>query len=340
MSYAAWLLLSVLPLLAAPPPPTSGVWSWDQRTGATRFVGAVMRPTIDPANRRLYAVDAQGRIVRWSLDALDQPPAVFAVPGEGTVYDWPLAAATGGQVAAFRAFSLNDGSFRICLDILTPEGQHLRGPLPLIVTRQAWNGTHLAAWHPNGEQIAFGLTEGEPRNGLYVFEPATRNWVAAEFYSDQYAGPMPSIRFAPNGRTMSLIHNDTLYFRAGADWGAYRTIPVRGRLHAWLNDEILAVADRFEGLTLYDIGGQRVGRLDDWTTGTDDLSASLPASSPHGLAWVRPAGERQLELAVRPLNHGPTVAAMKFGGTSKGYGLIGGPPVWHPSEPVVFYWVP
>ncbi|MCC7492326.1 MAG: hypothetical protein IT204_08280 [Fimbriimonadaceae bacterium] len=285
------VLLILASLLPAAPPAT-GLWQVDLATGAATRLGGYRGPSIDPVGRYLYADDRRGNLVRWSLESVGGAPQVVVrtEPGEPP-WMFPQAAPAGGLLAATRLDRFRDTAgerVRVTLGVFDAQtGQQLAGPLPLCLAKDIPHPTLAAVWHPNGETLAFWITEGRPAPGLYLFSPRTRDWYKANA-SAAPPRPLPVLRFQPNGRSLSYVEGPRLVLRGGASYGVFRSFEVTQPLHTWIDDEQLGLLDPQQGITLLDLEGHRGRRLTAWR-GSTPFDSSLPASLAGDLLWVGPA---------------------------------------------------
>lgn len=331
-----------------------GLYAIDVETGRWQRLGAYQHPSIDLEGRRLYADNGRGVLVRWPLGRTFERPEVFAKPGKDARgrpepgYKIPLAAPKGGLVAAVREFLVERGGYvRVCLDILDADGARIRGPLPLFGVQDLYSPAGIAAWHPDGQKIAFELSEGTARHGLYVFHPANKYWVLVKDYERGPDEDRPVLQWQPNGRSLSHIAGGFLVLRGGSEYAPYRRLKTDARRHVWLDDETIALLDPQVGLSLRYIEGAERGTIPGWgggpLGGAADANSSLPAVGRGGYAWVTPAGAdlAELRLVFAPRadpGAGRVLATFRRGDDA--YSLIEAGPVWHPEDPLLFLVVP
>lgn len=339
------LLVSVAAL--AQPPAEPGLYIANLEKGGTWEIGAYHNPSPDPVNHWLYADDGNGTVVRWKDDALNATPQVFAKTKEGEPpLAAPIVAPTGGMVVLSRVWPVKQGAQvlyrRVAIEVYDSAGKRLAGPLPLCRTEQVYHRQAIAVWHPDGTKLAFTLTEGNSRPGLYVFLPKTKNWVLAEDYADGAPDPLPILRWQPNGRSLTLIQNEELVMRGGGKYAAYRRLPASTRLHFWLNPELFAYCDPAEGLLLRGLQGEVEGTVAGWQGRAWD-EPSLPVVSEHGTVWVAPQRDAPAELQLWHLPKGQQTAKaiLSFAkAPNQAYGRTSGIPAWLPNRASVAFEVP
>lgn len=324
-----------------------GLYAVHVRDGRFERLGDYRNPSVDTIGRRLYADDGAGTIVSWSLDRLDEPPLTFvSTPAEQPRQEFALAAPGGGVVATVRhypvKFTEGGGYQRVCLDFYQTDGTKLGGPLPLFGVQDTYPPELVGAWHPTEPRLAISVSEGNPKHGLYVFDPMTKNWVLAkEFrFGDE---TMPELQWQPNGRTLSHIADGLLWLRGGSEYASYRKVPVSVTRQAWVDERTIGLLDPKRGILCRGLDGSDQGTIPGWG-GSQSEDSSLPVYSQSGLAWVTPADEEEGLLQVMWLPPDSAtrtpVGVTTLHGGEQGYAYLDRGPVWDPRLPILFVTVP
>lgn len=302
-------------------------------------LGGFFNAAVDPANRRLYADNGRGVVVRWSLDNLSAQREIFArAPGSANPdfvpgYGMPHPAPQGGLVAVFQGYPQRGQPRRVTASWLDATGQVIAGPLPITRTDGVFQPDRAFAWQPLGERVALEVTEGQHEEGygLYVFEPKTDYWVKAREAQpggEQLAwqpgeGLLLSVLFLNGGR---------LAQRGGADYGKLRDVDLsryNPQSHAWLDMESILVVGS-QGLAVADFES---GDLKQAVQGAQIDQASRLAVGPHGVAWCEVEGDR---INVWHWPGGQENARRIFSMVAPVGNRVPPKPAWHPADPVLY----
>lgn len=343
----AWFvtpLLAVAALAQVPDLAPGTLYAVDLKTGAATPLGAYRGPSVDPANRLLYAVDADGNLVRWSIDKLDDGPSVFVTPQEKEPpFRIALAAPHGGLVAAVREYidRERDGTFtRVCLDVFDTDGKPVAGPVPLFEKTGPYDVGRAAAWRSTGELLALAINTGKDPHALCVLNPVTKEMVRFQSLADPTADPYPDFCWQPNGRLLSYVGHGNLVLRGGSAYGMFRKLPADTERHCWLDADHPALLDPVKGFLLRSLEGVDRGTIAGWAGNPGSVvETTVPVLGGLGVAWVTAAAEpRKLQLRWLPADArdkgpvlGPTFARLGLRYPQQEIG-----PCWHPDLPVVY----
>lgn len=286
------LLAPALLLLVAGlalPPEGEGLYAVGIETESRQYLGSYYRPGVEAEGRWLYADNGRGTIVRWSLDRLTAPRAVFASAASGLHgYLWsPVPAPAGGRVVVAANTVRGDewgGYQRTSLYVLTPDGQRERGPIPLYGAQEATNPRQSFDWSPDGEWLALSITEEAQRPvGVYIYSLYTNNWLALP-------GPTGIPRFSPDGQRLAVQHETGVTLHHGPQWTDPQTLKVPGQNGfaplAWVDGQRLIAGESSDGDDQW-----RTFRLDGqpddgaWPRAAEWSTHGWLERSPAGWAW-------------------------------------------------------
>ncbi len=318
-----------------------GVYRVEANTGRVDYVGPYRYPSVSPDSRLLYADDGQGGIVCWPLDTPSGAPRVFLTTPVGEPRRAvPLAAPAGGHVALTRLMG-ERGALRVTLEVYDRSGTRQAGPLPLFAAATCHNRNLAAAWHPEGDRLAFCVAAGRPRPGVYVMTTPDHNWVQATTLGRPLPNPLPVLRWQPDGRSLSLVLHGQLQIRSGAPYEVLHSWPVSGWLHTWLDGDGPALLDAAAGMVLHDLAGNVRRSLPFWRAASAD-QLSLPVANAAGVAWVGPASEtpQRHSLYYLPKGVDSVRELLSFAPGRQPYGRQAGGPVWQADQAVLFVDVP
>ncbi|MBI2302227.1 MAG: hypothetical protein HYU66_25270 [Armatimonadetes bacterium] len=320
------------------------LYAVDLKTGAATPLGAYRGPSVDPANRLLYAVDAAGNLVRWSIDKLEDGSTAFVTPQEKEPpFRVALAAPRGGLVAAVREYidRERDGTFtRVCLDVFDSEGKPVAGPVPLFEKAGPYEVARAAAWRSTGDLLALAIHAGKDPHALCVLDPVTKALVRFISLSGRGTDPYPLFRWQPDGRLLSFVNRGELILRGGSAYALFRKMPAPGERHCWLDSDHLALLDLERGFLLRSVEGTDKGTIPGWANGPESApDTTVPVLGGLGVAWVTTADDAgKLQLRWLPADArdkgtvlGPTFARAGLPYTQQEIG-----PCWHPDQPVVY----
>jgi hypothetical protein len=333
------------PDVAAPKP---GLHLIHATSGEDEYLGPYYNPSVDPANKLVYADDGRGSLWRWSLDDLTADPVCFAAPPpQEPGYRFPVAAPAGGLVAAFQAWrpDLPTARKRVAVSFLRPDGKRIAGGLPLFFTDGRYNGALSIAWKPGGELVAFYLTVGVDTPGLYVFRPSDKYWVRGGGTPATYGQPQGRLQWQPDGRSLSEATPGHLVLRGGANFVPYGKIDTAATLHTWLDGETLLLHDPDRGLVEVDISGAVKGTIGGWPGPLGgDGNATLAVVQGRRLAWIRAlatdgAGRVDYGLYVAVLGAAAGNDVFRFTAHT-GYAWGNAGPVWLPDKDALLVSVP
>jgi len=346
----ALLLSTLLTIGQAGPTPTlePGLYSYSFGAAGLQRIGAWHNPSADVAGGWLYVDDGQGGIFRWRADNLvAAPQPFFATPEGETRRAVPLASNPAGLVVLTRNDPVKQGATllyeRVSIEVYDRNATKLAGPLPLVRRDAIAHPSQVAVWQPEGPEpsLAFNLTEGNSKPGLYVFQPRTKqkNWILAESYAAGVPSPLPSLSWQPNGRTLAVIVGGRVELRGGGSFATYKSFATDASRVLWPNSDSFGLLDPAKGVELRDFEGRVTKRIDAWRAGNVD-ELSVPACGPKGWTWVEPAGQGM--LALRHLKPGAAQpdTLVTFPKGRVPYAQQCSPPLWHPVREAVLFEVP
>ncbi len=332
----------------APPGLEPGLYNYSFGAAGLQRIGPWHNPSADVAGGWLYVDDGQGGIYRWRADNLTaEPQKFFSTPAGETRRAVPLAANPAGLVALTRNDPVKQGAQvlyeRVSIEVYDRTGAKLAGPLPLVRRDAIRHPSEAAVWQPEGPEpaLAFSLTEGQAKPGLYVFQPLTKakNWILAESYGASVPRPLPSLSWQPNGRTLSVVVAGRAELRGGGGYAAYKAFATEASRLIWPNSDSFGLLNPAQGIELRDFEGRTTKRIDAWRAARVD-ELSVPACGPQGLVWVEPAGEGL--LALRHLKPGAAAAdtLVTFSQGRVPYARQCAPPLWHPVREAILFEIP